>query len=75
MPTSIDALIAQTLEIAPDQIADDLEFQGIAQWDSMRHVDLMLALEEAYGVEIDADAIVELTSVRAIRAWVEARGA
>ncbi|NKB70550.1 MAG: acyl carrier protein [Candidatus Latescibacteria bacterium] len=74
MSQTIESIIARVLDIAPDQVADELEFQGIPQWDSMRHVDLMLALEEVYDGEIDADQIVELTSVRAIRIWAQAQG-
>lgn len=75
MAISVEAIIARVLDIDPDRVVDDLEFQGILQWDSMHHVEMMVALEEAYGLEIDADTIVELTSVRAIRTWARLRGA
>ncbi len=75
MAISVEAIIARVLDIDPDRVVDDLEFQGIMQWDSMHHVEMMVAFEEAYGLEIDADTIVELTSVRAIRTWARLRGA
>lgn len=67
---SIEALIAQVLQISESQVTDDLEYQSIMEWDSLAHVNLMLALEQAYGVAIDVDTIVQLNSVAAIRAHI-----
>jgi citrate synthase len=43
----------------------------LQNWDSLGHINLVLAIEETYGVIVDEDAVVELTSVRAIRDFVE----
>ena len=51
-------------------LVDDLEFGGIPEWDSLTHVDLMLALEAEFGVTIDEEKMIELTSVRAIRLFI-----
>ncbi|MCB1693487.1 MAG: acyl carrier protein [Pseudomonadales bacterium] len=34
----------------------------LPEWDSLRHVELIFELEEAFGVNIDAEDIVELYS-------------
>lgn len=67
----VDHVIAEQLRIAPERIRDELAFSEIPEWDSLGHVNLMVALEAEYGVSIDEDAMLELTSVRAIRAFVE----
>ncbi|KAB1979142.1 citrate/2-methylcitrate synthase [Streptomyces triticiradicis] len=67
--SSVDQLIAHTLGIAPDRVTDDLEYQSIREWDSLGHVGLMVALEEAYGVPVDDELVLELRSVAAIRAF------
>jgi acyl carrier protein len=64
-------LIATQLRISVDRVRDDLGYGAIAEWDSLAHVDLMTALEAAYGVSIDEDRMIELTTVGAIRAFVE----
>jgi citrate synthase len=63
----VEDLIAEVFKVPRDRIADDLEYGAIEQWDSLAHVNLMLALEEACGVEIDEDLMVELTSIAALR--------
>jgi citrate synthase len=69
---SLRALVARALEVDVTLVTDDLEFSSIAQWDSLGHVDLMLALEGEYGVSISDELTVELISYRAIRTFVEA---
>ncbi|HEV7365957.1 MAG TPA: acyl carrier protein [Gemmatimonadales bacterium] len=77
MSKPIEAVIAETFRISPAAVLDTLAFNAIPEWDSLAHMDLMLALEAAYGVTIDEDRMLELTSVRAIREFLRdgARGA
>ena len=67
---SLEDVIAGTFRISPAAVTDSLEFNAIPEWDSLNHVELMLALETAYDVAIDEDDMVELTSVKAIRAFL-----
>ena len=62
-------LIAATFGIEPSRVHDELEYDSIPEWDSLNHVNLMLALEQHTGRTIDEDTMVELTSVAAIRAF------
>jgi len=41
------------------------------QWDSLAHINLMLALETTYGVTIEPDTIVTLSSVAQIKAYMQ----
>ncbi len=66
----VDQLIAHTLGIAVESVSDDLEYQSIREWDSLGHVSLMVAIESAYGVEIDDDLTLTLRSVAAIREFL-----
>jgi citrate synthase len=82
MPSDLEALVAQHLKIPVDQVTDDTGMMTCAEWDSLAHVDLMLALEQRYGVTVDHDQILDLVDVAAIRAFLaqhaggaEARGA
>lgn len=71
MPPDIEALIASTLNIPVGQVTDESDMSTLKNWDSLGHINLVLAIEEAYGVIVDEDAVVEITSVRAIREFVE----
>ncbi|HOL71649.1 MAG: acyl carrier protein [Rhodospirillales bacterium] len=48
-------------------ISDKDSVETITSWDSVRHLSLIMALEERFGVAFEADEIPELISVAAIR--------
>ncbi|MGE3539061.1 MAG: acyl carrier protein [Candidatus Tectimicrobiota bacterium] len=53
-------------DITPATSADTLE-----AWDSLKHLQLMLMLEEAFHLQISPEAMEQLTSVARIAAWLE----
>ncbi|MCX7672529.1 MAG: acyl carrier protein [Thiobacillaceae bacterium] len=48
--------------------------QEVPQWDSLRHVELMFALEDAFGVEFTAEELALLDSGEAIAAVLVEKG-
>lgn len=55
----------QTIFKESFQYAGDLEaleYQAIAEWDSVGHMQLMTALEDAFSIELDVDDIIEFSS-------------
>lgn len=47
--------------ITEDALAG-LEYQGIAEWDSVGHMQLIAALEEAFDIMFDTDDIIDFNS-------------
>ena len=47
----------------------------VGAWDSLRQVDVILAVEEAFGIALTTADIVELKSVRALVQILRRRGA
>ncbi|VXC75866.1 acyl carrier protein [Massilia sp. 9I] len=43
---------------------EQLEYQGIPEWDSVGHMQLMAALEDAFGIELDVDDIIDFSSFK-----------
>jgi acyl carrier protein len=39
-----------------------LEYQSITEWDSVGHMQLMAALEDSFGIEMDVDDIIDFSS-------------
>jgi len=70
MSNALEDVVAGALRINRRDVTDALAFNSIPEWDSLAHVNLMLALEAAYHVEIDEDRMVQLLDVAAIRAFV-----
>ena len=55
------AAFKETFMIEEKDLAN-LKYQGVKTWDSVGHMQLMTALEEAFGVELDIDDIIEFSS-------------
>jgi len=51
----------------PAQVDERLESTSIKNWDSVAHLNLVLALEAEFGVQFEAEEIPELVSYRVIR--------
>ena len=59
-------IMALTFDVAPDTITTETTRESCAKWDSLAHLNLMLALEDGFGVTLTVDEMAELTSVTAI---------
>lgn len=70
----IQAVLAEALQVPPDIVTPDLALGDLPQWDSMGHMEVMMFLEQHFGVEINNDTIADLTSVPAIRRYIEENG-
>lgn len=75
MPPSVEHVIASTLGVLETDVTPESDMTTLPKWDSVGHINLILALEQEYGVTIDEDAIIELTSVQAIREFVSRNAA
>lgn len=54
-------VFCDTLEIKEDQLPG-LQYQGVDLWDSVGHMSLVAAIEEAFGIMMETDDIINLSS-------------
>ncbi|MGW8249992.1 MAG: acyl carrier protein [Anaerolineales bacterium] len=74
LTTRVQQALSAALRVSPEQIPPELAFGDLPQWDSMGHMEVMMALEEHFGVEINADTIAHLTSIPAICGYIQENG-
>ena len=74
VPSSLRDVVADTLEISPDEVSPDLSSDSVESWDSFRHLQLILSIESEFGVQFDPQQIPELTTVAKIEAALEQKG-
>jgi len=75
VPSSLRDLLADIFEVTPEQITTELSMETVENWDSFRHLQVILAMEEEYGVQFDPKRIPELTSVGLLQAELTKKGA
>lgn len=51
----------ETFEVSPEE-AVELKYQAIKAWDSVGHMGLIAAIEEAFDIMMDTEDIIELSS-------------
>lgn len=66
MKEKIKALIADQLCISPDDILDDSDIVIDLGADSLDVVEMLMTLEDEFGIKIDDDKIDKVRSVNAI---------
>ncbi len=59
-------ILAVILDVPREKISDGFSPDDCDTWDSVRHLRLVLAIEERFGVTFDEAEIEHLTSLRAI---------
>ena len=57
--------------IPANQITAESSPETIDNWDSMQHLNLVLAIEEKFGVQLDPEDIEEMKNIGAVAALVE----
>jgi acyl carrier protein len=75
VPSSLRDILADILEISPDEITPETGVGTVETWDSFRHLQAILALEGEYGVQFDPQRIPDLTTVALLQAELVAKGA
>lgn len=71
----VAAVFARVLGIDAGQVTDELRYNTIPQWDSIAHMSVVAALEEAFGVMIDMDDVIDMSSVGKAREILRKHGA
>ncbi len=65
--TRLKSVMATILEVEPGDITEDSSSDTLPQWDSLRHMNLVLALEDEFGVSIPDEEAADITSYKLIR--------
>ena len=67
-------VLARVFNIDPEIITEQASPDNIENWDSLRHMNLVLALEEEFNVEFTDDQVVEILSYQLIKLVLQEHG-
>ena len=72
----IDSTLKNILSgvFSQNNICLDDSIDTIEEWDSMLHMELIIALEESYSIRIEPEDIVTLTGVKSIQDYLNNKG-
>jgi hypothetical protein len=71
---SLIPFVAAVLKLPVADLGEGSGMHNIRRWDSLRHIMLMMRIEQHYGIELSNREITEATSIVEIRRMLHARG-
>jgi len=68
-------VVADVLGVDAAMLSDDSNPDTIPSWDSLAHLNLVVALEQEFGVALSPDDVLEMMSMKLITLILRERGA
>jgi acyl carrier protein len=67
----LQRLLADLFACSESDITPTTSAEMLSEWDSLKHLQLMLMLEEEFHVQVSPETMEQLTSVERIATWLE----
>lgn len=67
MEEKLKKVMSDVLEISTDQIDGSTAMESIESWDSLKHIALMMSIEEIFTVKLETDEMIKMTSLNDIK--------
>jgi acyl carrier protein len=71
---SLYEIFVREIRLHPEDFTEELTYNSIPEWDSQAHILLVIAMEEKFGINIDPEEVVRITSVRKMLDLLKAKG-
>ena len=73
MEEFLRVLLAQIFYLSPQEIQPDFAMRDYEQWDSLKHMELIDAIEKGFEVKFDFDEIVRMQNLGSIQAVLRSK--
>jgi len=70
----LHGLISEVLRVGRNHLTPDLAIHSIDTWNSLTHIELVVSIEQQFGLELTEDEIAQMTSLAAIERILRDRG-
>jgi len=67
MEEKLREAFSQVLGMDASQVTDELQYAVSEGWDSVAHMSLIAAIEEAFDIMIDAEDVIDMSSFKKAR--------
>ena len=67
----VRGIVADVLQVSPNQITPQSSTENMEAWDSVHHLNLILAFEQEFGVQFEPEEIDQMNNVGRILAVLE----
>jgi acyl carrier protein len=67
----VRAIASDVFGVSPAKISPESSPETIESWDSMQHLNLVLAVEEKFGIQLAPEEIEQMKNIGAVAALVD----
>jgi len=67
----VRAIASDVFRVPADKLSADSSPESVENWDSMEHLNLVLAVEEKFGIQLDPEEIEQMKNIGAVAALVD----
>lgn len=60
----LKVVFAQALDLDPGTRIEELRYRDIDKWDSLGHMALVAAIEDAFDVQFDTDQVIDMSAFK-----------
>lgn len=71
MEEKLAQIFVAQLNVSEAEAKEDLKMDQIDAWNSLSHMNLIVAIEDAFKIELTGDDIAEMTTFNAIKKVIE----
>ena len=66
-PDKLHQLVSRVLGVPVEKITDESSPDTLDKWDSLSHINMIIALESQFGISLAPEEAMEMQSVKLIR--------
>lgn len=67
MEDRLKQILSSTLNVPEEQIREESSVENVEAWDSLAHLNIILSLEQSFGISISPEEAIEMTSLTSMR--------
>jgi acyl carrier protein len=64
MENKLIDLFSEVLNLEKEKIVDELEYNGIPEWDSISHMALVAAIDDEFDIMLDTNDVIEMSNFK-----------
>ena len=74
MKEKLKKVMSQVFNLPIEEITEDTSPDNIEKWDSLNHMNLILAIEQAFDVSFEPDEIIDMLNYKLIVHTLKTKG-
>jgi acyl carrier protein len=74
MTEKIETLMADLFDMKNEDITDSLAMANTDGWDSLKHMELIVSIEQTFGIELAFEEIIAMQTLKDIKQILKEKG-